>query len=235
MTHLSRSSQEPDVARPGGGAVSRYLFAVLGAGIFSGLAATVLLSLLGPASTPQVPSTVHQPEAAASVFLDLPNGADPRELRVTVLQAGRLAKSERGKPIRNLDPAELSVVGIRPGLYAARVTYRGKAAEDLTLQAAAGVRKVLPLSGRKLAGIEYAAGEAADRLHEGDGIPYFRRTVQLDAKLIPAHLQLAAYELVHGSPDVVKAQLNAVRQLDPKNNDAAAVEKLLEMRLSHRR
>jgi hypothetical protein len=233
MTQLSRPAKEPPAARPGDPFVSRYLFTALGAGILSGLAATVMMSFHGPTS--QLSGTVGEGEPPASISLYVPNGADPRELRVTLLESGSPAQSESGKAVRDLDPSALSAVRVKPGNYVARVTYRGKLAADLTLEAAPGARKMLPLSGRKLAALEYAAGEAADRFREGDGIPYFRRTVQLDAKQVPARLQLAAYELVHGAPNAVRAQLNAVRRLDPANKDAAAVEKLLQMRLTHRR
>jgi hypothetical protein len=235
MTQLSNSSKESRAARPGDAVVSRYLFAVLGAGIFSGLAAAIMLSLLGPTAGPQRAASIPKAEQVASLALEVPAGADPGEVRVTLLQSGRPVQANGGATMRELDPSTLLAATFKPGLYVARVTYRGKPADDLTLRAAPGEPNVLPLAGPKLAAIEYAAGEAADRLHEGDGIPYFRRAVQLDRRHVPAHLQLAAFELVHGSPDAVKAQLTTVRQLDPGNKDAAAVEKLLQARLSHRR
>lgn len=213
-------------------AVSRYLLAVVGAAIFSGFAGFALLSLLERPPSPklpvgQVPVTAPGP---GTLSLEAPPGTAVDALRVTLLESGKPAVSADGKKMARLTADELHQQAVKPGLYLARIFYRGKPVVDLAVKATSGVEGVIPLPGRKLATAEYDAGIAADSRRAGDGIPYFKRTAQLDERHVDARLQLAAYELLKGSVENVRAHLATLKRLDPDNREAAAIARILRER-----
>jgi hypothetical protein len=237
MTLVSHKPNDPQRdSDPQSSLVSRYLFGVAGAALFFGLVGATVVSLLEKPHTASLPGgRLPQMDTNSSLDVAAPAGVVTRGLRFTLLQSGHPAVAVSGKVLRAADLGALQDEPVRPGLYVARVFYRGKPVADVTVTAKAGVKQVIPLPAGKLAGVEYSAGLAADGAKAGSGIPFFRRAAQIDARAVPPRLQLAAYELLHGSPDRARVELREIRKIDPANKDAAAVERLLELRLSHRR
>lgn len=220
-----------------GNAVQRYLLAVAGTAVISGLLASALLPRVarpGAAGAPPAQAIPAAPQLG-SVAVAVPAPLQGQPLRITLLQSGKPAKSEAGTPLAGLSPAELAEEDVQPGLYAAQIFYRGRRVSQKAARIEPGAALQMTLPERDLARVEYQAGLAADRRRAGDGIAYFRRAARLDDRHVDARLQLAAYELVHGSAEAVRNHLRAIRQIDPDNRDAAAVERLLKQRLARGR
>lgn len=224
---LLNTKTDPAYSPGTGSAVPRFLMGVLGTAVVSGLLSLLLLAQLEPSPGRVAPPGARQ-QASGSLSVKIPAALQQQPLRIDLLQSGQ--------PVfENLPPAELAARSLKPGPYKARITYRGQTVLERDVQVQPGEAAALSLPLREIARIEYHEGVLADARRSGDGIPYFRRAARLDAKHIDARLQLAAYELLHGSAEAVRNHLRAIRALDPDNPDARIVERLLKQRLARER
>lgn len=179
-----------------------------------------------PLPAPKPSATI----SAGSLMLDLPRSVVAREFRTTLLRMGEIARSGNWV-VDRLPPDELASIPLEPGVYVARFRYLNQALPDSVVQVKLEGTTVQP-SRRDLAEAEYNAGIARDGRGNA-GVAYFRRAVALNPSHVKAHLQLAAFELLSGSPRRVRQHLAAVRKVQPRNPDAKRVEALLRRRLAH--
>jgi hypothetical protein len=170
---------------------------------------------------------------AGTMAVEFPAGAHPDEFRTTLLRFGEVARSE-GKALDRLTADELAVTPVEPGIYVARHRYLGRPLPDSVVRITPGTPAVIRPAARDLAEAEYRLGIDTD-LQGKAGVEHFRRAVKLNPDHVQAHLQLAAYELLSGSPGAVKAHLAAVRRVEPNNPEAKRVARILRQRVARSR
>jgi hypothetical protein len=213
--------------------VVRYLLVALAAAVIGGSAAGGVLFLAGrpdPGAGIQVPASVQAVIKSGSLSVAVPGWLPDGYLRMTLVREGQPASTVDGGPVDSVPAELLGEKKLEPALYHVRFIYRENHIEERAVEVRSGVHAELTPNLAEMAKVEYQLGLQADAAHAGGGITYFRRSVKLDAKNVPAHLQLAAVELLRGSVPAVRDHLKAVRAVDPGNADAAAVEKLLASR-----
>jgi hypothetical protein len=174
-----------------------------------------------PALTPAPPA----PALPGHLSVQVPDGVDPALLSVTVLRDHRLAETLEARPLDEVAAAELTAQPLRAGVYQIRFTYRKKLLAEATTEVRAGQSAAVQPAARELAEVEYEAGLRCQGSPEEKGC--FEHVLRLDPNHVNAHLQLAAYEMVHGDRPAAGHHLAAVRRLDPHNADAVALTRLL--------
>jgi hypothetical protein len=198
---------------------------------------TVMLAALAMMLAPRTRHEyVPAPNAAplpGLLSVRIPAGIDPALLSATVMRNHQLAE---GLDLRRLDQVMVSTLAaqpLRPGVYQLRFLYRKKLLAEMTAAVRASECVTIQPPDRELADIEYEAGLRSQGSPEEKG--YFHRVLLLDPDHVNAHLQLAAYELVHGSRSAAERHLAAIRRLDPHNADAVALARLLRIQKNRRR
>jgi hypothetical protein len=162
----------------------------------------------------------------------IPAGIDPALLSATVMRDHQLAEGLDSKRLDQVMASTLAAQPLRAGVYQLRFLYRKKLLAEMTAEVRASECVIIQPPDRELADIEYEAGLRSQGSPEEKG--YFRRVLLLDPNHVNAHLQLAAYEMVHGSPSAAERHLAAVRRLDPHNADAVALARLLRKQKNRR-
>lgn len=211
------------------------LLALAGGVLLVGTTAYVVSALF---ARPVVPREKLAPTGAlaapvqpGALAVSLPPGVPHSVMRVSLHHQGEIAMSRDGKPVKGLEPARLATRELEPGVYVVRMTYRGSPVPDAVADIRPGVTTLLQLSAKEMANVEYQAGLVADAQGGDAGMPYFRRVLRFNPDHVDAHLQLAAYELLHGSAEQVKQHLAAARRMVPDSPEVADVERLLRQRL----
>jgi hypothetical protein len=196
-------------------------------------------ALLAITATVLLPRTKHRhatappaPALPGHLSVRVPAGIEPALLSVTVLRDRRLAETLDAKLLDEVTTTQLAAQPLRAGAYQLRFLYRKKLLAETTAEVRAGENASVQPSERELAEIEYEAGLRRQGSPEEKG--YFERVLRLNPDHVNAHLQLAAYELVHGSRPAAERHLAAVRRLDPHNADAVALARLLRKQKSKR-
>jgi hypothetical protein len=165
-----------------------------------------------------------------SLAVSFPTGITPNLLRVTVRRDGQLAESVEGEIVSRIPSEALARTLLLPATYSVRFTYRGKQLKDVPAQVYNGGRTLVEPPLKQLAEVEYQTALAIASEGGEDDLLLFKRTLGFDPYHVNAHLQLAAYQVMNGLYRQAKEHLEAVRQVDPDNADAARIERLLRQR-----
>jgi hypothetical protein len=202
---------------------------IVGAGVVT-LAAIAMV--LAPRPRHQHAPLPSAPALPGLLSVRVPAGVEPTLLSATVLHDHRLAEALDSKLLDQVTATQLAAQPLRAGVYELRFLYRKKLLAEMTAEVRAGECTTLQPSARELADIEYEAGLRSQGSPEEKG--YFERVLLLDPNHVNAHLQLAAYELVHGSRPGAERHLAAVWRLDPHNADAVSLMRLLRKQKNRR-
>lgn len=161
-----------------------------------------------------------------NVWVGVPGPVSPADLRLTLLRYGEPVPISEREKLDRVEADRVQGAPLPPGFYVVRFTYLGVALPDEVTQVSPGQRLVLRPREEEMAKIEYRSAIDGATYQDAD-IPHFRRVLELDPHHAGAHLQLAAYELLRGSPASVRKHLAAARRLHPDNPEADRVERLL--------
>lgn len=172
------------------------------------------------------PEARHPTSERGNVWVSVPAPVSAADLRLTVLQFGEPAPFSAREKLERVEVDRVQGAALPPGFYVVRFAYLGIALPDEVAEVRPGQRLLLRPREEELAKIEYRSAIEGATYRDAD-IPHFRRVLELDPNHGAAHLQLAAYELLHGSPAAVEKHLAAVRRSHPKDPEAERVEHLL--------
>jgi hypothetical protein len=157
-----------------------------------------------------------------------PRSVSPDLLTVSLMRYGDTARATDGTPLARVPIRALEGKRLEPAPYVVQFEYRGQRVDGGVASIQPGEQIKLRVPTAALADIEYRSG--LRHVRQGGDIPYFRRAVRLDPAHVAAHLQLAAYELLRGSPRRARQHLAAVRRKEPGNPYAARISRMLQQR-----
>lgn len=160
------------------------------------------------------------------VAVRLPKGVQTSQLRVTLLQGNEVAHTTGRMAVKQIPAMQLVGRSLDPGAYVARFVYRGRALPELQAVVRPGGRTVIVVPRAHLAEAEYLGGLQAAKDGKPD-VPFFQRALKMNPKHLGAHLQLAAFQMAHGTRVGAERHLHVVRQEDPQNKDLERVERML--------
>lgn len=223
--------------KPAGGSMFRTVGWIVGATLVTGLVGyAAAVTFIKPGGVDRLASQPALKSATEGrLVVEVPSALPSGSLWVTVLQNGKTVKSPGGELLERKSPEKLGGVSLAPGSYTVRFVYRRTPLREVRAEIRKSEDSVVQPSRWQLADIEYSAGEAAAKtggqgVYGDTDVAHFQRTLKLDPDHVNAHLQMAVYELLRGTPMEVRQHLESVRRIAPRHAELPKIEALLEKR-----